>query len=150
VLGRLLNDGDDGTSVPPVMVLKRVTERGAPSSELPAEQTVELFGPLPVGEYAAGYPGGHAINAVVWYGVLLALVTVLLAEYHRAGPAAWVRRLVRIGPPVLVLCTTTYLSFHWLTDGLAGLALGLAVDRLLAIARPWLIPSGRPASPAAG
>lgn len=128
--------------VPPVRIVKEWTDRGAPSSELPPEQTVVLFGALPVGEYAAGYPGGHAVNAVVWYGVLLALVTVLCTEYGRSEPARWVRLLVRVGPPVLVLATTTYLSFHWLSDGLAGLALGLAIDRLLAMARPYLAARG--------
>jgi membrane-associated phospholipid phosphatase len=121
--------------VPTVLLIKRFTERGAPSSDLPAEQTVPLLGPLPPGEYAAGYPGGHAVNAVVWYGVLLLLVTALLGEYGRAQPPRPLRVAVRLVPPVVVLGTTTYLSFHWLTDSLAGLSLGLAIDRLLALLR---------------
>jgi membrane-associated phospholipid phosphatase len=121
--------------VPTVLLLKRFTERGAPSSDLPAEQTVPLLGPLPPGEYAAGYPGGHAVNAVVWYGVLLLLVTALLRAYGRAQPSSPLRVAVRLVPPLVVLGTTTYLSFHWLTDSLAGLALGLAIDRLLALLR---------------
>jgi membrane-associated phospholipid phosphatase len=28
-----------------------------------------------------------------------------------------------------------YLSFHWLSDGLAGLALGIAIDRTLHLPR---------------
>lgn len=121
--------------VPSVLALKAATVRGAPSSELPPEQTVLLPGDLPPGEYAAGYPGGHVVNTVVWYGVLLILVTGLLREYGRDAPPVAVRGAVRIVPPVIVMTTTTYLSYHWLTDGLAGLALGLLIDRLLRLLR---------------
>lgn len=121
--------------VPTVLAIKYLTERGAPSSALPPEQTVALLGPLPPGEYADGYPGGHVLNTVVWYGVLLLLLTELLREYGRAGPPYPARVVIRVLPPVVVLWTTTYLSYHWLTDGLAGLALGLAVDRVLALLR---------------
>ena len=121
--------------VPTVLALKAVTGRGAPSSDLPPEQTVQVFGSLPPGEYAAGYPGGHAVNTIVWYGVLLLLITALLREYGRAGPPRTARVAIRVVPPVVILCTTTYLSFHWFTDGLAGFALGLAIDRILALLR---------------
>ncbi len=117
--------------VPPVLLVKAVTHRGAPSSTLPLEQTVELFGSLPPGEYAFGYPSGHVVNAVVWYGVLVSLVTALRRAYGRAGVSRAVRRVVRIAPPIVVTATTTYLSYHWLTDSLAGLAYGLFVDHLL-------------------
>lgn len=123
--------------VPPVLLVKALTERGAPSSTLPPEQTVRLLGPLPPGEYAAGYPSGHVVNTVVWYGVLLLLVTALLRAYGRGDPPVAVRRVVRAGPPVVVLATTTYLSFHWLTDGLAGLAYGVFVDLVLRRVR-WM------------
>lgn len=118
--------------IPTVLAIKHVTGRGAPSSDLPMQQTVALFGSLPPGEYATGYPGGHAVNTVVWYGVLLVLVTALLRAYGRGDPPWAVRAAVRLVPPVVVLFTTTYLSYHWLTDGLAGLALGFTIDRLLA------------------
>lgn len=117
--------------IPTVLAIKHLTGRGAPSSRLPPERTAALFGSLPPGEYATGYPGGHAVNSVVWYGVLLALVVALLRVYRRGDPPWSVRVAVRLAPPLIVLFTTTYLSYHWLTDGLAGLALGLAIDRLL-------------------
>jgi hypothetical protein len=122
--------------VPSVLLVKALTERGAPSSPLPPEQTVRLMGPLPPTEYDAGYPSGHAVNTIVWYGVLGVLLTCLLHEYRRAG--AWwpaVRPAFRIAPVVIVFATQTYLSFHWLTDSLAGFALGLAVDRVLSMLR---------------
>lgn len=121
--------------VPSVLALKAVTARGAPSSELPPEQTVAIPGELPAGEYASGYPGGHVVNTVVWFGVLVVLVTGLLRAYGRAGPSRAVRLAVRITPPAIVVATTAYLSFHWFTDGLAGLALGLLIDRLLGLLR---------------
>jgi membrane-associated phospholipid phosphatase len=116
---------------------KYATQRGAPSSSLPPEQTVRLLGPLPPGEYDTGYPSGHAVNAIVWYGVLVLLVSALLRAYGRAGPPPVAVRLARVAPPLLVVAAQTYLSFHWLTDSLAGLALGLAIDRTLRLLR-WL------------
>jgi membrane-associated phospholipid phosphatase len=121
--------------VPAVLLIKYLTERGAPSSELPPEQVVPLMGPLPAGEYAAGYPSGHVVNVVVWYGVLLLLVAALLRSYDRSEPPPALRVAIRVAPVVIVLAASTYLSFHWLTDGLAGLALGLAIDRVLHLVR---------------
>lgn len=120
--------------MPTVLVIKALTERGAPSSPLPPERTVALMGPLPAGEYAAGYPSGHVVNTVVWYGVIVALATALLRAYGREAPSAALRRTFRVAPVAIVLFTSTYLSFHWLTDGFAGLAVGLAIDRTL-----WLV-----------
>lgn len=117
--------------------VKQATERGAPSSPLPPEQTVPLLGPLPPGEYATGYPSGHAVNTIVWYGVLVLLVSALLHGYGRSRLPPAVRVSARVAPPVVVLLAQTYLSFHWLTDSLAGLVLGLAIDRLLCLLR-WL------------
>jgi membrane-associated phospholipid phosphatase len=121
-----------------VLPVKAVTGRGAPSSPLPPERVVDLTGPLPPGEYAAGYPSGHVVNAVVWYGVLLVLVVALLRAHAAGGVPPAARAIVRVAPVVGVLAATTYLSYHWLTDGLAGLALGLAVDRALhLLPRRW-------------
>jgi membrane-associated phospholipid phosphatase len=121
--------------VPTVLAVKVLTERGAPSSTLPPEQVVPLMGPLPPGEYDLGYPSGHAVNTIVWYGVLAVLVTCLLHEYRRVGRWPQWRPVLRIAPPLIVFGTQTYLSFHWLTDSLAGFALGLAVDRVLSLLR---------------
>ncbi|HEX8631775.1 MAG TPA: phosphatase PAP2 family protein, partial [Catenuloplanes sp.] len=104
-----------------ILPLKLWTDRAAPASLLP--DRVELFNTLPPGEYSLSYPSGHLVNTVVWYGVL----TLLLAPW--LGPA--VRRWLRIAPSVLVLGSTVYLGFHWVTDSIAGLVLGLLLDRLL-------------------
>jgi membrane-associated PAP2 superfamily phosphatase len=120
---------------PAVRIVKDLTERGAPNAPWPPEQAVKLMGPQPPGEYAAGYPGGHAVNTIVWYGVLLVLVTGLLHAYGRAAPPRHLQLAIRIAVPVIVVVTNTYLSFHWVSDNLAGLALGLAIDRVLCLLR---------------
>jgi len=69
-------------------------------------------------EYLMGYPSGHVVNAIVWWGVF----AILLRKKSRA---------LRVVPPAIVLCTTTYLGFHWLTDGIGAILLGLFLDRLI-------------------
>lgn len=99
--------------------LKLWTDRGAPASG-----AVELFGD-PGG---VSYPSGHLVNAIVWYGVL----ALLLAPWLSAG-ARWILRVV---PPAVVFVTTVYLGYHWLTESIAGLLLGVLLDRVLARV-PW-------------
>lgn len=113
--------------------LKLWTDRAAPTATvkepfLPPDEAVLLFNhQLPSDAYSMSYPSGHVANAIVWYGVIALLLAALTAG--RLRPAAY--RLVRLAPPAILLVTTTYLNFHWLTDGLAALVLGLFLDRLL-------------------
>ncbi|PWU46099.1 PA-phosphatase [Micromonospora globispora] len=115
--------------------LKVWTARPAPSASvkepfLPPEQTLPLFQhDLPV-RFAQSYPSGHVANAIVWYGVLALLLAPLLRTSGRTVPDGLVT-VVRVLPPLIVLSTTTYLGWHWLTDSVAGLLLGLLLDRLL-------------------
>ncbi|MFE9200949.1 phosphatase PAP2 family protein [Micromonospora sp. NPDC007230] len=115
--------------------LKVWTARPAPSASvkepfLPPDQTLPLFQhDLPV-RFAQSYPSGHVANAIVWYGVLALLLAPLLRTFGRTVPPRLVTA-VRVLPPLIVLCTTTYLGWHWLTDSVAGLLLGLLLDRLL-------------------
>ena len=74
------------------------------------------------------YPSGHLANAVVWYSVLGLLLAGVLTPM-------WTMAL-RAAPPVIVFVATTYLGFHWLTDAVAGLLLGLLLERLLRRV-PW-------------
>lgn len=74
------------------------------------------------------YPSGHVINTIVFYGVLAGL----LAGVWRPGVVTALRWTV----PAIVVFTTTYLSFHWFTDGLAAVCLGVVLDRILARV-PW-------------
>ncbi|SCG61497.1 phosphatase PAP2 family protein [Micromonospora halophytica] len=115
--------------------LKVWTARPAPSASvkdpfLPPEQTLPLFqDDLPV-RFAQSYPSGHVANAIVWYGVIALLLAPLLRTAGRRMPPRLVT-VVRVVPPLVVLTTTTYLGWHWLTDSVAGLLLGLLLDRLL-------------------
>lgn len=102
--------------------LKLWTDRLAASS--PAPHAEWLFHQT----NGVSYPSGHVVNAIVWYGVLSLLLTPVLRPLPRA--------VMRFGAPVIVLCTTTYLSFHWLTDGVAAVLLGVLLDRLL-YRVPW-------------
>jgi len=113
-----------------VLPLKWWTDRAAPSSTLP--DAGELFNNLPPGEYAESYPAGHLVVAIVWYGVIVVLLEALV---HLPR---WLHVTIRVAPPAILLVSTTYLSFHWLTDGLAGICLGLLLDRLV-----WRIPWNR-------
>ncbi|WP_432984518.1 phosphatase PAP2 family protein [Dactylosporangium sp. CA-233914] len=80
------------------------------------------------------YPSGHVVNAIVWYGVLATLLTGVLRPRLVAA--------IRYTIPLVLLFTTTYLSFHWITDGLAALMLGVLLDRVLRRV-PWdAIPLG--------
>ncbi len=109
--------------------LKMVFDRAAPHS--PAPDPVLLF------HYPPGwsYPSGHAANSVYLYGVILTLL-----EGAGLGPLA--RRTLRIVPPVLVSVTFLYLGYHWLTDIVAGLLLGVFLDRVLArIPQPVAAPA---------
>ncbi len=118
-----------------ILPLKNWTDRAAPRSPLP--DAAALFHHVPAGEYAESYPSGHLVVAIVWYGVLLLLVDALLGTVGRGPVPPRVHRAIRVVPVVVVFLTTTYLGFHWLTDGFAGLLAGLLLDRQLSRV-PWL------------
>jgi membrane-associated phospholipid phosphatase len=99
--------------------LKLFTDRGAPHYG-----SILLFSE-PTGR---SYPSGHAANVLVWYGVL----ALLLAPY--LWP--WARRLLRYAPVILVSFATTYLGYHWGTDTIAGLLIGVLIYRAVR-RRPW-------------
>lgn len=106
--------------------IKYLGDRSAPHA------TGEHVGELLADPSGWSYPSGHVINAIVWYQVGV----VLLGAYGIAGPGTTARRVLRVGPPLVVSLTVTYLQFHWVTDTLAGIALGLVLDRLLGRI-PW-------------
>lgn len=122
-----------------ILPIKLWTNRAAPKSTL--ANAVELFNTLPPGEYGRSYPSGHMVNTVVWYGVLALLLSPWLA--------VTVRRWLRFAPPAIVFVTTVYLNFHWLTDSIAGLLLGVVLERLIMRA-PWGDLHRRPGSGTGG
>lgn len=94
--------------------LKIWSRRDAPTSLLP--NRVEFFNQQAA--YVMGYPSGHVVNAIVWWGV----IALLLRKKSQA---------LRLIPPAIVLCTTTYLGFHWITDGIGAILLGLLLDQFI-------------------
>lgn len=119
-----------GTSYVAIMPIKWVTDREAPrSGEIDA---VHLF--VNAGE---SYPSGHVVNTLIWYPVLIVLLAGLLRRRLSDRTWWWIRAV----PVVVVFVTVTYLSYHWLTDSVAGLLLGVALDRLLR-RLPWDIRIG--------
>ena len=97
-----------------------------------------------VGHYdGAAFPSGHATQAVAFYGTL---AIVLLA-----GRSFQARALVWIGAAlvtILVGASRIYLGAHWLTDVLAGYALGAAWVALIVVISLLTIPRARGAAAA--
>jgi membrane-associated phospholipid phosphatase len=120
-----------------VVPLKVLTDRAAPRSAKPA--AVELF----ANDAGWSYPSGHVFNALIWYPVLLILLDQLMRR--PVPPAA--RTAILVVPVVVTLVTVTYLSFHWFTDAVAGLLLGLAVQRLLRVVNDGAIRGRTPRPP---
>jgi uncharacterized membrane protein YkvA (DUF1232 family) len=113
-----------------VLALKYGLHRAAPRNERVAHP--ERFFSDPTGQ---SYPSGHLVVAVVWYGIL----ALLLSGVFSAGR----RSALHVVPPTILFFTTIYLSFHWLTDTVAGLLLGMLLYRLL-MRVPWdSVPLGR-------
>jgi len=104
-----------------VVPLKMLADRSAPHSV--RTNAVELF----ANDIGWSYPSGHLVNAVIWYPLLILLLERLL---RRPLPDR-VRRAVRVAPVLIAGMTVTYLGFHWLSDAVAGLILGFALDRTL-------------------
>jgi membrane-associated phospholipid phosphatase len=109
--------------------LKIWLQRAAPAFTGP--DRTHLFNDAAVGSLGMSYPSGHVANALVWYGVIAVLLGALTGGLSPRTLVA-----LRVLPPVIVFCTTTYLSFHWITDSIAGLFLGLVLTRLMARV-PW-------------
>jgi membrane-associated phospholipid phosphatase len=111
-----------------VTILKHLTDRPAPHAQ--SGHTRGYFG-----DGGVSYPSGHLVNAIVWYGVLALLLTAWLTE-------RW-RRVLRVVPPAALCLSTVYLGYHWLFDTVAGVLLGLLLDRII-YRTPWDdLPLGR-------
>ena len=111
--------------------LKLLFHRAPPHNQNGVPHPERLFSD----PHSVSYPSGHAANAVVWYWVLALLLATVLS-------GRW-RLVLRVVPPAVTCVMTTYLGYHWLTDTVAGLLLGLALDQMLAQV-PWdRIPLGR-------
>ena len=116
--------------------LKIWAGRAAPRFDGPDK--TEMFNPHASGAAAMSYPSGHMGNSLVWYGVIALLTAALLRRPLTKSESF----LVRFLPVVILFCTTVYTGFHWLTDSIAGVFLGLVLTRLIDRI-PWVrIPLG--------
>ena len=50
--------------------------------------------------------------------------------------------LLLVGPPTIIIATTTYLGYHWITDDVAGVLIGVIVARVLLRVRWDAVPLG--------
>ena len=89
---------------------------------VPHHGPAEMFG-LDHGPFSMAYPSGHTANAVVWYSALMLLIGPYLPR--------WFYWAVRIGAPTTVAVTMVYIDYHWLTDVLAAIPLGVVLSRML-------------------
>jgi membrane-associated phospholipid phosphatase len=105
--------------------LKIWAGRAAPRFDGPDKAI--MFNPHAEGATAMSYPSGHLGNSLAWYAVLAVLISALL----RRPLTARETYLIRVVPVVVVFCTTIYTGFHWLTDSVAGVLLGLVLARLI-------------------
>ncbi|MEV4281349.1 phosphatase PAP2 family protein [Actinoplanes xinjiangensis] len=105
-------------------------DRAAP--KFPLENRTVLFNPDASGTLSMSYPSGHVANSLVWYAVIAVLLAGILGR-------ALTRRetlSVRVLPVAIVFVTTVYTGFHWLTDSVAALFLGVVLARLIERV-PW-------------
>ncbi|HEV7897072.1 MAG TPA: phosphatase PAP2 family protein [Planosporangium sp.] len=107
-----------------VLLLKLGLHRAPPRNQKGVANPEQLFSD----PASQSYPSGHLVVAIVWYGILALLLVDVLPVRARSA--------LRVVPPVVLFFTTVYLSYHWLTDTVAGLLLGLLLYRLL-IRVPW-------------
>ncbi|GIF09473.1 phosphatase PAP2 family protein [Actinoplanes siamensis] len=105
--------------------MKLYFDRAAPRYEGPFK--TEMFNPVASGVESRSFPSGHMGNALVWYAVFGILAAALL----RRTLTRWEFFAIRVLPVVIVFITTVYTGFHWLTDSIAGLLLGLFLARLV-------------------
>lgn len=116
-----------------ISLLKAAADRAAP-------RAYEMAHPERFGSGGVSYPSGHLANAVVWYAVLALLLT---AWWGTGWFTSTRRRVVRVVPPIVLVVTTVYLSYHWLTDTVAGLLLGLLLGRWMTRVNWDRVPLGR-------
>jgi membrane-associated phospholipid phosphatase len=96
-----------------IQVLKVWASRGEPATGQP------LLGGIAGG---TSFPSGHSASAVVYFALAGAFLAALI------GDRRWNGRMVAVAAAVTVLCAASifYLGYHWVSDVVAGTAIGIA------------------------
>jgi undecaprenyl-diphosphatase len=114
-------------------VIKQVVDRARPAIE-PAAASL---GP--------SFPSGHSSTAAAFFAAL-----ALLAGRRRSGRARAALAGIAVAVAVAVACSRVMLDLHWVSDVVAGLALGWGWFAVCAIAfGGWLLEFGEPVETAA-
>ncbi|MEN3360534.1 MAG: hypothetical protein V7637_4516 [Mycobacteriales bacterium] len=77
-------------------------------------------------EAGRSFPSGHMTVAVVLWGLL----AYLAADYRLDRRVVWALGVLRWLAPALTMAAMLLLDYHWLTDLLAGLTLGIVLLRV--------------------
>ncbi len=113
--------------------IKEVVDRARPT----IEPVAATLGP--------SFPSGHSSTAAAFFAAL-----ALLAGRRRGARARAVLAGVAVGIAVAVACSRVMLDLHWVSDVVAGLALGWGWFAVCAIAfGGWLLEFGEPVEAAA-
>jgi len=110
-------------SVPANVVLKTFWDRTRPDAKI-VTVAVETAG--------TSFPSGHAMGATAFYGGLAALAWIHLDPRRTRLPVC----IILVSLPVGVGISRIYLGAHWLSDVVAGNALGLLI--LIPLVRRYL------------
>jgi membrane-associated phospholipid phosphatase len=110
-------------SVPANIGLKTVWDRARPDAEI-VNVAVRTAG--------TSFPSGHTMGATALYGAFAALAWIHLDPRRTRLPLTF----VLVGLPAAVGLSRVYLGAHWLSDVVAGSALGLLV--LIPLVRRYL------------
>lgn len=115
-----------------IEVVKVWASRGEPDTDKP------LLGGIAGG---TSFPSGHSASAVVYYALAGALLAAL------TGDRRWNARLAVLAAAVTTFCAASifYLGYHWVSDVVAGTAMGVAEWLLLGPVVRLLLRVERPA-----
>jgi membrane-associated phospholipid phosphatase len=113
-----------------IQVIKVWASRGRPDTGQPS-----------LGGIVGGtsFPSGHSASAVVYFALAGALLAAL------TGDRRWNARMAAVAAAVTTLCAASifYLGYHWVSDVVAGTAIGVAEWLLLGpVVRRWLKVAG--------
>jgi membrane-associated phospholipid phosphatase len=90
--------------------------------------------------HGQSFPSGHLANSILVWGLLAWLAAKYAAEARPAlSRLATVLNWVRVLGPICVVVSMTLLDFHWISDFIAGAAVGIVLLWIVTAALPGRI-----------